>query len=101
MRWPPHGMSDVSLDAVRNRTAPPVVVHWAGLKKRRLGDMVNPELLVFFEEYYYSRIPMGGVLRPIRAVLDVLAQWLHNKKVRIRQRLSGPRPASKQAGMSP
>jgi len=92
MRWPPHGMSDVTLEAVRNRTAPPVVVHWAGLKKRRISDMVNPELLIFFEKYYYSRIPMGGLLRHYRAVMDVFWQWFHNKKVRIRQRFNNRRP---------
>lgn len=86
MRWPPHGMHDITLDAVRNRTAPPVVVHWAGLKKRRINDMVNSELLIFFEKYYYSRIPLGAVLRPVRAILDVSSQWLHTQKVRVRQR---------------
>lgn len=87
MRWPPHGMADCSLAAVAGRTAPPVVVHWAGLKKRRIGAMMNPELLVFFEKYYYSRIPMGGLLRHVRAVKDVADQWLHKQKVRVRQRV--------------
>lgn len=85
MRWPQHSMTDVSLAAVAARTAPPVVVHWAGLKKRRIGDMLSPELLVFFEKYYYSRIPFGGFLRHLRAVTDVWDQWLHNKTVRMRQ----------------
>ena len=87
MRWPEHSMAGVSQSEVMGRTAPPVVVHWAGLKKRRIGKMISPELLVFFEKYYYSRIPLGFVMRHIRAVSDVASQWLHNKKVRIRQRL--------------
>ena len=87
MRWPLHSMEGLAVDRVAKRQAPPVVVHWAGIKKWRLGGMVGSELLEFFEKYYYSRVPLGDIQRIFRSVFDVLSQWLHDKRVRIRMRL--------------
>ncbi len=87
MFWPVWKMDGMNAAALAARTAPAFVVHWAGLKKRRLRDMVRPDMLDFFERYYYQRVPFGSVLRPFRALTDVLSQWLHDKRVRVRMRL--------------
>lgn len=86
MFWPVHAMDGMDAEHLAARTAPAYVVHWAGLKQRWLSDMVRPDMLEFFERYYYSRVPFGGVLRPVRAALDIAQQWLHKQRVRIRQR---------------
>jgi hypothetical protein len=84
MFWPVHAMDRMDAESLAAHRAPALVVHWAGLKQLRLRDMVRPDMLEFFEKYYYGKIPFGFVLRPIRALTDVLQQWLHNKRVRLR-----------------
>lgn len=63
MRWPGNGMADLSVDRVASRAAPPLVVHWAGMKALFLRNMVGGDLLQFFENYYYSRLPLGRLHR--------------------------------------
>jgi len=87
MYWPARPMEGVSLESVSNRTAPPVVIHWAGLKQRTLRAMQHPELLDFFERYYYGRLPFGTVRRIGNAAWDVLAQAFYETGVKIRDRL--------------
>jgi hypothetical protein len=67
MHWPGHGMEGFSATAVANGSAPARVVHWAGLKRLRLSQMPGADLLAFFERRYYAPLPMGWLLRRIRA----------------------------------
>ena len=32
MRWPGHSMEDLSAESIAKRTAPPRIIHWAGMK---------------------------------------------------------------------
>ena len=82
MRWPGHGMDDYTSTAVSDRSTPPRVIHWAGMKRPRLGAMAGADLLRFFEAYYYSRIPGGttkrraaGLRYPIEAWCRGLSEW--------------------------
>lgn len=83
MRWPGHGLDDIQPSAVAAKSAPPVVVHWAGMKKARLGAMAGAGLLHFFERHYYSRIPGGEVRRRLAAMRHVLAGWRNSGRVRV------------------
>lgn len=85
MFWPIQSMDRMDAQNLAARTAPNFVVHWAGLKRWHLRNMVRPDMLEFFEKYYYSRIPFGSVLKPIRAAIDVIQQWTHKQLVRVRQ----------------
>src|SRR5207247_4099439 len=49
MRWPGNSMDGLDVESVAKGTAPPLVIHWAGMKKTFLRDMVGADLLVFFE----------------------------------------------------
>jgi hypothetical protein len=89
MRWPGHGMDGLSATSVADRMAPPLVVHWAGMKKPRLGSMTGAELLKFFEKCYYSRLPGREVRRFFTGVHYPLADWRHDLSQRIRLRLEG------------
>ena len=60
MRWPGHSMEGLDAEAVSRGDAVPRIVHWAGLKKARLRNMVGGDLLTFFERAYYRRFPAGG-----------------------------------------
>jgi hypothetical protein len=68
MRWPGHGMTDLTADRVASGTAPPLVIHWAGMKAIFLRNMTGGDILQFFEDYYYTRLPFGR-LRRIFALL--------------------------------
>jgi hypothetical protein len=70
MRWPGHGMADLSVDRIAGRTAPPLVIHWAGMKAIFLRNMVGGDILQFFERFYYTRLPAGRLRR-------IVALWRH------------------------
>ena len=87
MRWPGHGMDGFSAASVAGRTAPPLVIHWAGMKRPRLGAMVGADVLRFLERLYHSRLPKSGVRRFLVGVRYPLNDWRHDLTQRIRQRL--------------
>ena len=70
MRWPGYGMDDLSPAAVQAGTAPARVIHWAGMKAMLLRNMVGGDLLQFYEELYFSRLPLPRLRRR-------LALWRH------------------------
>jgi hypothetical protein len=87
MRWPGHGMDGLSEASVTDRTAPPLVVHWAGMKKPILGAMAGADILRLFEKFYYSRLPGREVRRFFTGVHYPLADWRHDLSQRIRLRI--------------
>lgn len=70
MRWPGYSMDGLDVKSVADRRAPPLVIHWAGMKKTFLHNMVGGELLQFFEDFYYRKLPAGRLRR-------ILALWRH------------------------
>lgn len=86
MRWPGYSnsMDGLDVESVAKRTAPPLVIHWAGTKRTRLRDMVGADLLVFFEKFYYHRFPAGGLRRILASWYHVWLQWKHFVMVRVR-----------------
>lgn len=79
MRWPGHSMDGLSAETVSKRLAPPLVIHWAGMKKTRLRNMTGGDILLYFEKFYYSRLPGGAVRRFWAACRDLLIEvqrWL-------------------------
>lgn len=54
-------MAKVSLEEIKQRKHPPLLIHWAGVKKPRVEELPRFDILDFFEKYYYSRIPSGAV----------------------------------------
>lgn len=84
MHWPGHGMNSFNAGGIASRTLPPVVIHWAGLKKARQQDMAGSDLLSFFEELYYGRLPGGKARRRLAACRSVFSQSLREKQMQIR-----------------
>ena len=86
MRWPGHSMEGLDAASVAAGTAPPLVVHWAGMKATLLKDMVGADLLQFFEDVYYSRIPHGRLRRRFDLIRHIWIQWSFalGRRVRLR-----------------
>jgi hypothetical protein len=99
MRWPGHGMDDLDVETVKNRKAPPLVIHWAGMKATLLRDMAGAGLLQFFEDYYYTRLFAGRLRRRLHLWRHVWLQWSFRVSTplrlglrSLRRRLTPPRP---------
>ncbi len=84
MRWPGNSMDGLDVQNVSKGTAPPLVIHWAGMKSTFLRNMVGADLLVFFERYYYQRLPAGELRRILANFYHVWLQWKHFIWVRMK-----------------
>jgi hypothetical protein len=84
MRWPKFGMDDISLDVIKNEGYP-LVVHWAGLKRACLGDMIRGDILRYFEHRYYRSVPGGFPLLWLR----ILAERAEEFKLSLKRRVRG------------
>jgi hypothetical protein len=89
MHWPGHSMAGIDAPSVANGVAPPVVVHWAGMKMMFLRNMAGSDLLEFFEAFYYSKLP-GGQLRRLLALSRHV--WLNlsfevSRRVKLRRQI--------------
>lgn len=84
MRWPGNSMGGLDVKSVSNGTAPPLVIHWAGMKKTLLRGMVGADLLLFFERFYYQRLPAGKIRRVLANCHHVWLQCLHAVRWRMR-----------------
>lgn len=83
MRWPKHGMDGLGAEAVAGHATPPLVVHWAGLKRTRQRDMAGADLLAYFETQYYKRLPAGIARRRLASARHVLSQSLQGARMRM------------------
>lgn len=84
MRWPGHSMAPLDAETVSRRAAPPLIVHWAGVKKTCLRRMAGSDILLFFERFYYTRIPAGTLRRWFAICQHFLIYWLHWVRVRVK-----------------
>ncbi len=81
MRWPGHGIDGITPMSIINRTAPAVVVHWAGFKAARLRALPGADVLSLFERCYHAKLPLGFIgirLRTCRYVVASVARSLSN-----------------------
>lgn len=96
MRWPGNGMDGLDVASVAAGTAPALVIHWAGMKKVFLRQMVGGDLLQFFEGWYYQHMPMGRVRRVLALWRHVWIHWSFEigRRVKLRWRIwFKPRPS--------
>lgn len=95
MCWPGRSMNGIDSPIIAERRAPALVVHWAGMKKSKLSEMVGGDLLLFFESLYYRRLPrprlrrMLGVGRhawiDLRTRLEIRARMLRRRRSSVAQ----------------
>jgi hypothetical protein len=98
MRWPGHSLAGLDVAGVAAGTAPPLVVHWAGMKATLLRDMRGGDLLRFFEACYYRRLPFGLLRQALALGRHLWAQgWYEaSRRVALRWR-SWSRPPAQPA----
>jgi hypothetical protein len=81
----------LSAEAISSRQAPPLVIHWAGMKKVTLEAMVGSDVLNFFEEQYYQAIPSGFGKRLLGRVKYPLAAYQEVVTTKVRQKFLSQR----------
>ncbi|MGO9062763.1 MAG: hypothetical protein ACLQU2_36195, partial [Candidatus Binataceae bacterium] len=84
MRWPGHSMDGFTAESVAARTGLPLVIHWAGMKRRRLTTMAGADVLCLFERLYYARMPRGLFLGALRSARYFRSAVLHATSLRAR-----------------
>ena len=77
-------MDGLDAERVTERTAPPLIIHWAGMKKTRLRHMVGSDILLYFEKFYYARLRAGNLRRLLANCRHFLTHWQHWVGVRIK-----------------
>jgi len=84
MRWPGESMEGLNAESVSKRTAPPRIIHWAGMKKPALRHMAGSDILLLFERFYYTRLPAGTLRRWFAICQHFLIHWMHWVTVRVK-----------------
>jgi hypothetical protein len=82
MLWPGHGIGELTGGKISQGIAPPLIVHWAGMKKIRLSQMVGADILNFFEKLYYERVPNSAIRRRAAVIQNHFVQHAHQVSVR-------------------
>jgi hypothetical protein len=63
---------ELSLGSIKNRTSPPLILHWAGIKSIDRRNYSRYDILCFFEDLYYTGIPLGSIKKYVRHSIDIL-----------------------------
>jgi len=58
MVWPASGSADfMDLEKIRQKAKDfPFVIHWAGMRFKKITDLPRPDILLFYKRYYYSKM---------------------------------------------
>jgi hypothetical protein len=75
MKWGRAEMAEFVVARLNAGSPYPYVIHWAGLKHRRLRKMLRPDILKHFERAYYARVAYGAVRLAARIVADDVERW--------------------------
>ena len=70
-------ISDFDLSKIAADSPYPFVIHWAGLKQRRIKAMIRSDILLFFEDYYYSKLPFGKLRNRCRVASEFIGRMVH------------------------
>jgi lipopolysaccharide biosynthesis glycosyltransferase len=63
---------EIDLNAIKNKTGIPYVLHWAGLKPVDFRNYKRYDILKFYEDYYYSKFS-GGKFKQLWARIGLLS----------------------------
>jgi hypothetical protein len=70
MRWGVAELEALDLSAIASSSPYSALIHWAGMKRARLGAMPRADILRFFEREYYSRISGGRARLGLRILYE-------------------------------
>ena len=74
MKWGERELAKLHVPTPGDATQP-YIVHWAGLKRPRVGQMLRSDILLHFERAYYRDQPFGHVRRLYAAAADYVG-WI-------------------------
>ncbi len=70
-------VKDFELSKIKEGSAYLFLIHWAGaLRVPYLSKMTRPDILIFFEDYYYRQVPLGFLKKQVRKILPVVDYYL-------------------------
>ncbi|MEO6209678.1 MAG: hypothetical protein ABIQ10_06070 [Gemmatimonadaceae bacterium] len=75
MKWSREEMSEFAVAMLGEASPYPFVIHWAGLKKARLGQMLRADILRHFEGAYYAKVSNGFTRRRSRILRTEIERW--------------------------
>ena len=67
MLWAVRDIEQLDLEQLKDNSPYRKIIHWAGVKKQRLGAMPRADILRFFEQCYFSSMPLGPLKRRLRS----------------------------------
>jgi lipopolysaccharide biosynthesis glycosyltransferase len=74
MKYALGGIGELDLSKIATDSPYPFVIHWAGLKQPRIKAMIRSDILLFFEDYYYSKLPFGKTRNRCRAATEFMGR---------------------------
>jgi hypothetical protein len=97
MIWPGNGKAaNISLEEIKSRTSGTVgIVHWAGLKKKRMEDMTRSDILMYYEQEFYRKLPFGARIynKILLKYLNMEFKFLHFLGLTKKEKNDRPQPA--------
>ena len=68
---------NITLDFINQNSDFPHLIHWAGdIRTNFLMKMNCPEVLIYFENKYYVKLPFGSIKKNVRKVKPVVYWYL-------------------------
>ncbi len=65
--WPGTPAAEqITIESIRGNTGIPCVLHWAGAKPVDFRNYIRADLIEFYTDYFYSRLPLGALKRRAR-----------------------------------
>jgi hypothetical protein len=79
---------NITLKFIKNNTDFPHLIHWAGdIRTNFLVKMNCPEVLIYFEDAYYAKLPFGKIKKNVRKIIPVLNWYLSISKKIVKKHL--------------
>lgn len=61
----------ITIDNIKKKAGIPYVLHWAGAKPVDFRNYIRADLIEFYTDYYYSKVPFGILKRHARFLRDL------------------------------
>lgn len=75
--------NQIDFESIKRKEGIPAVLHWAGIRPVDFKKFLRLDLLTFFEDYYYARIPGGKTKRRLREWKRIFILQLRLTKYKI------------------
>ena len=88
MTWNPEEMRRFELARLNQDSPYRQLIHWAGLRRPKMRDIPRADILLKFEQLYYSRVPGGAIKQQVRPRFQSAANVIQ----KVRGKLFGRQP---------